>query len=365
MSGTSIAMPQTTGINLENPAMWANNTDTRIQLGYKFNQSLVSDGNNDLFQNYGSFDGLMALFNIDTALGLSASVGFYGYSNVNNYVSSPVFVEKDEQLLTGRSLYEGAGGITRAYFGASVSPLDFLSVGAKIFTNSGVIENIVQTEFDQGFAFSSNTTKSDAVGGVGYRFGANVNPISTLNIGMFYEPEATLDIESTVTYGSVFSEDTSFTGNNTYQLPASFGMGISYLTGKFLIGLDYQTSDFTGFSYNVLQNVTYNTYTNISLGVVRVGNRSRFADALDQFSYRFGIAYKDLYYSVGGTDIDEISGSFGVTMPIKGTAEIDFGISIGRRGNTSESLISETFGKLSVNISIGDTWFQPFERDYE
>ena len=51
LGGTSVAFPHATGINLSNPAMWSENEDTRIQLGYKFNQSLVSNQNQDLYQN--------------------------------------------------------------------------------------------------------------------------------------------------------------------------------------------------------------------------------------------------------------------------------------------------------------------------
>src|SRR5690606_16287144 len=58
LGGTSIAFPHKTGINLKNPAMWSENTDTRIQLGYKFNQSLVSNDSQNLYQNNGGLDGL-------------------------------------------------------------------------------------------------------------------------------------------------------------------------------------------------------------------------------------------------------------------------------------------------------------------
>ncbi|MER3330173.1 MAG: hypothetical protein RIF34_11385, partial [Candidatus Kapaibacterium sp.] len=78
-----------------------------------------------------------------------------------------------------------------------------------------------------------------------------------------------------------------------------------------------------------------------------------------------GASFKNHYFQVNGLAIDEYSGSFGLTIPIKGTAELDAAITFGQRGTTDSGLIKESFGKLSVNISIGDTWFQPFNRSYD
>jgi hypothetical protein len=365
LGGTAIAFPLGTGINLKNPAMWSENTDTRIQLGYKFNQSLVSNGSQNLYQNNGGLDGLLTVFNLDTALGASISTGFYSYTNVNSLISSPVSLTKNGESINGVTTYEGSGGITRVYFGFSIKPIDMLAVGAQIFGNTGVIESRIQSTFIENNSFGTYTESKDGLGGTGFRFGLMLEPVSNLRLGAFFEPSSSLSVENDLTFGSGLTDDTNFVTDKEYTLPSQFGLGASYLTGKFIIGVDYLSSDFSGFEYNKLSSVEYTNYSSFSVGAKRLGNDSPNAKGLDTWGYSFGINYKNNYYKLNGQEISEFSGAFGFTIPIKGTAELDATLTLGKRGTTDNGLIEETFGRFSVNISIGDTWFQPFNRSYE
>ena len=365
LSNTAIAFPHQTGINLENPAMWSENTDTRIQLGYKFNQSLVSNETQDLYQNNGGLDGLLTVFNLDTAMGASISMGFYSYTNVNSLIATPVLVTKNGESITGITTNEGAGGITRAYFGFSIKPIDMLSVGVQVFGNTGLIENRIQSVFNENNAFSTYTEIKDGIGGSGFKFGLALEPTANLRVGAYFEPASSFTIERDLTYGSGLVDDISFVSNSEFELPNNLGIGASYATGKFVFGLDYQTSDYSSFQYNSLSTVEYSNYNSYSLGILRVGNDSPNAKGLDTWGYSLGASYKNQYYTVNGFDITEMAASAGFTIPIKGTAELDAAFTFGQRGSTDNGLIKESFGRLSVNISIGDTWFQPFNRSYE
>lgn len=365
LGGTSVAFPHATGINLSNPAMWSENTDTRIQLGYKFNQSLVSNETQNLYQNNGGLDGLLTLFNLDTAMGASVSMGFYSYTNVNSLISTPVTVTANGETLSGVTTYEATGGITRVYFGFSIKPIDMLAIGAQVFGNTGLIKNSTQSVFYEDNAFTTYTEANDGLGGTGLRFGLMLEPISNLRLGAFYEPSTTLSVENDLTFGSSLVDDTTFSSSAEYDLPSTLGLGVSYLTGKFIFGLDFQTSDYSTFTYNTFDNIQYSTYNSYSLGIQRIGNNSPSAKGFDTWGYSLGASFKNHYFQVNGLAIDEFSGSFGFTIPIRGTAELDAAFTIGQRGTTDSGLIKESFGKLSLNISIGDTWFQPFNRSYE
>jgi hypothetical protein len=365
LSGTSVAFPHATGINLSNPAMWSENTDTRIQLGYKFNQSLVSNANQDLYQNNGGLDGLLTLFNLDTALGASVSMGFYSYTNVNSLISSPISVSANGESISGVTTYQATGGITRVYFGFSIKPIDMLAIGAQVFGNTGVIKNSTQSLFNEANSFTTYTDAKDGLGGTGLRFGLMLEPVSNLRFGAYYEPSSSLSVDNDVTYGSSLLDDTTFKSTSNYDLPSSLGLGVSYATGKFIFGVDYQTSDYSSFNYNMYNNIQYSTYNSYSLGIQRIGNNSPNAKGLDTWGYSLGTSFKNNYFKVNGQAINEFSGSFGFTIPIRGTAELDMALTFGQRGTTDSGLIKESFGKLSVNISIGDTWFQPFNRSYE
>lgn len=365
LGGTSVAFPHATGINLSNPAMWSENTDTRIQLGYKFNQSLVSNPNQNLYQNNGGLDGLLTLFNLDTAMGASVSMGFYSYTNVNSLISSPISVTANGESISGVTTYQATGGITRVYFGFSIKPIDILAIGAQVFGNTGVIKNSSTSTFNEANSFITYTDAKDGLGGTGLRFGLMLEPISNLRLGAYFEPSSSLTVDNELTYGSSLIDDTTFKSTAKYDLPSSLGLGVSYVAGKFIFGVDYQTSDYSTFKYNTYDNVQYSTYNSYSLGIQRIGNKSPNARGLDTWGYSLGTNLKNHYFKVNGIAINEFSGSFGFTIPIRGTAELDMALTFGQRGTTDSGLIKESFGKLSVNISIGDTWFQPFNRSYE
>jgi hypothetical protein len=63
-------------------------------------------------------------------------------------------------------------------------------------------------------------------------------------------------------------------------------------------------------------------------------------------------------------EINELSGSFGFSIPIVGNAFIDAGFTLGVRGVTDNGLVNEKFGRMTISISLGDYWFTPFKRDF-
>jgi hypothetical protein len=81
--------------------------------------------------------------------------------------------------------------------------------------------------------------------------------------------------------------------------------------------------------------------------------------------YSFGASYAQMYYNLNGQNINEISGSFGINMPIPGTGMIDASFILGQRGTTDFGLINEYFGRLLINLSIGDTWFKPIRKYFD
>jgi len=42
----------------------------------------------------------------------------------------------------------------------------------------------------------------------------------------------------------------------------------------------------------------------------------------------------------------------------------DIGLVLGTRGTTNDKLIQENFGRLFIDISVGETWFKRYKREY-
>ncbi|MFC2130790.1 hypothetical protein ACFLSQ_05100 [Bacteroidota bacterium] len=365
LAGTSIAFPMDHSINSLNPALWSHITKTRLMTGYKFNQSFMEDDeDNVLYQNNGKLSGISSIFVIDTSLGVAVSFGINPYSSVNYLISVPVDISYEGLNVTGRTLYEGKGGVSLAYLGGSYNILNNLSVGALAFATFGVINSTVSTSFNDENFFMSLTETENRFKGYGYRLGILYEPVEGFNLGAFTEQHQSFEFEKDLTYASEFQNDTSFVDNLELTLPNAYGAGISYLTGKFRIGADYKIYKLKELNFNQGPNTEFRNLQIFSIGFSRLGSQSLSAHFLDKATYNLGIGYKQLYYKINGQDIDEIYASFGMNIPVVGTSIIDASFTFGSRGTTSNSLVREYYGRLSVDISIGETWFKPFKREY-
>jgi hypothetical protein len=80
-------------------------------------------------------------------------------------------------------------------------------------------------------------------------------------------------------------------------------------------------------------------------------------------TYNFGSYYKYLYPRIDGGKINEYALSFGFEFPIVGSAAINAGFVFGARIPQASSLQKEYFGRMILEITLGETWFVPFRRE--
>lgn len=363
LAGTSIAYPSVTGINLKNPAMWSISDKTRLQVGYKFNQRMIDNSDQTLFQNNGGVDGLLALLKIDDDLGAAVSFGIFPYSHVNYLSRSEISSTVDDLEIKGNATYEGQGGLSAAYLGFAIMPIQDLAVGISGITTFGKISNNIFTEFYTAYSYNSINAIEQEVSGFGYRAGLSYLGIENLSFGMFIEQISELSVNVSQSFLSGIDTDTTLFSESAFEIPMSYGFGAAYKTGKFMIGADVSFQDFSAFTFNSGANTTFKNSMLMSVGVERLGSKNFTTDYLDKVSYKFGLGYKDLYYQIYGENINEIYGSFGMEFPLRGAAVIDAAVVIGTRGTTNNNLLLEGFGRLIVDISIGETWFKPFRLD--
>lgn len=371
-AGTAIAVPSTHAINLVNPAMWAFNELTRIQLGYKFQQNYIDSKENSLYQNFGAIDGLNIMFAIDTSLGLSAGFGLNAFSQVNYSIASGFSKTVDDLQVSGKLENSGGGGIKKIYFGASIKPLSFLALGITQNVYLGNIQRDALTFSNESYAHNSYTGRKNSFNGTNQKIGLNFI-YKDLSIGAYYENAANLRMNSELIFLSYYDlegtgssiVDTSFKENSKIEIPSSLGFGLSYKLNKFRISSDFYTQDFSDFTYNQSTNSTFNSLNSFTLGVERLGNKSSGAKGLDKFTYRFGAGYKDLYMQVNNIPITEQYLSLGFSAPFGKNSMFDFAFVLGTRGEINSPLVKEYFGRMYFNLSIGEQWFVPFKREFE
>lgn len=363
-SGTSIAMPSSYSINIVNPALVSFAENTRLQLGYRFNQNYERDDKSSLWQNNGGINGINIVFAFDTSRKIALALGMIPASKVNYLVSKNFIVPYNETEIHGTSSYKGSGGLSSIYLTLSSKIFQGLHLGGTIFGSFGPIDFTNEVTYDEIYNYSSYFNQKDYFTGLGYKLGLYYELPENLAIGAYFSDYGKLNVERTKTYGSDLVNDTSFTEKFSVNSPKSFGFGLSYLTGKFLIGADYKILNISNLNYGFSSDNKFKNSSEISFGLVRFGNPNKSADYGDRVTYKFGIGYSSLYYEIASTNINEMKLSFGMALPFSQTGILDLAFVLGQRGTTNNGLVSQYFGKMIIDFSIGEGWFRPFKREY-
>lgn len=367
MGGTTIAMPTPYGINVVNPALVGMATTTRIQLGYQFNQHVISntDGRSQA-QNNGEIDGLLALFSVDTSYGFGFSFGLVPYSTVAYDVQRNLSTDLDGSAITGVSQQTGTGGASLLHFSSSVRLFDRIYLGLGLGGMFGVIQYSDEVRLDGPFNVVASSQSYD-VRGFLYRIGTYIKVTDWLNVGAF--ASGGLDATVFVTRraagfsGAGTGFDTTQITRTETGMPKQVGFGISTPIGEGFIGADLALGDFTDVTINVRDDAGYGTGIRTSLGLTQPGSSSRSASWDKKIGYHAGLSFNKLYVTYKNQNINEYFVSGGVSFPLGGTAMVDTGIQLGSRSPLADDSISEFVGRLTVTVSIGETWFKPFSRD--
>lgn len=366
LGGTQIAVPSDYAINLANPAAWGIVKTTRLQGGFRFNQQSVSNSQATTGQNNGKLEGIATLFSIDTTLGVAASLGFFPFSSINYSLTTPTSVLAKGNTINGEIDASGKGGISAGYIGGAFKIVDNLSFGFSGVGLFGKSSSVVQTILFATDAFSSVNQRNDDFTGYGVKSGLLYSPMSNLLLGATFSSYSALHGTSQIRYSTLSSSqlasDTSFEQDFSTPMPTSFGLGASYKSGKFLFALDAEMQDFSSMNYRG-GRATFRSAQRLSFGISRLATFSPGTAFGDRIAFNLGGGYQQLYYTINGIGINEYFGSFGMQIPLGAGAMLDGAATIGTRGNTTNGLVQELFGRFSVTVGIGETWFKPFIRD--
>lgn len=373
LGGTQIAVPSNNSINVMNPALWSLVSTTRIQAGYRFNQNIVS-GNNDqeLWQNNGGLNGFSSLFNFDTTKKISAVLLLQPLSTVNYYMATPISVFNGSDTIRGKNSYKGSGGLSSLTLGLGTKTFDWLYLGASFDVIFGELQHNTYTVFTSDYTTNYTIKQLDDISTIGFKLGMYINPFEPLGIGFSYEyiGNTTIDSKSEYVYpvslGDVnqpLIDNSKVIRSIETSMPQYLGAGLSYnINNKVMLACDYLLGKYSTMNINKTSNVKFKDLKKISFGISKLGNPNYYAPLKEKFVYKLGAYYEDLYYSINDHDINEIGISAGLQWPLSRTANIDIALVFGQHGTTDFNLLKENFGRLIVDISLGDTWFKKRRR---
>lgn len=371
MGGSGLALRSNKTINPTNPAAFSS-IDTLSQIfefGFSGQVSRFEAGSKQQYNNDVNISYVGLAFPISKFMGLAA--GVQPLSNVGY----EYFIQEDlDNIGLSESLYSGLGGVSKAYIGLSIKLFNQLSLGANLnylfgsVTHNRAVNFPENTEYSSFYSYEKVTV--NAVHPVfGLQYALPLSDNSKLILGGTYEYKTSLNAKQDLSSLKELASITTITiASNVdkpiaIEMPEAFGFGLAYeLKDKLTVTGEYKLEKWSESEfYNVTD--TLGNKTRISAGVEYIPN---FIDRnyLKRIEYRIGGFYSTNYITGLGEDLYNFGMTFGFGLPLRyEKTRFNIAFELGQMKSSGGSLISESYGKVTINFSFNDYWF--FRRKLE
>ncbi|MBT8401214.1 MAG: hypothetical protein KJO98_12110, partial [Rhodothermia bacterium] len=270
--------------------------------------------------------------------------------------------------------FSGTGGLQKVDVGLGYNVGSGLAVGASVNFVFGLIDEFRLTSFDSGLFASTRISNATRVSGTSATLGVQSTARSLLRdedqlaVGAVFAFPMTLDGKKVLTIGESLDKDTLGTTSDVdMDFPWRLGVGAAYSPSrKVTIMAEGRFEPWSEFGANIplpgLEAGTDGPQDRLRLsGGVEIlpAGTDLFAPYLQQIAYRVGFFTDKSYVQpLPGEDLRSYGITGGLSFPtrIPGT-RIDINLEVGRRGNTDNGLVRETYYRIGVNVNIGERWF--------
>lgn len=396
MGGVSYGLRRSQSVNPGNPASYSKiDTLTMVfDVGVSGHLARLNDGTFERDFYNGNFDYVAMQFPLLRNMG--GSIGLLPYSKVGYNFGRT----RSQSNLISEESYRGTGGLSQIYVGLAWAPVKFLSFGANVsylfgnFSYSNVVSPVTSTG-----ALIAEAKNAYSIRDLKYDFGVQITHFidksSSVTLGAVYTPKVNA---SASVYDSemMFSSDpyqnpntlpSQIIKNDTlrsqsFQLPHTFGLGLTYMNDKLLVGIDGTYQLWKNVAYpSVLDGMTndnrYNNAFKVNAGVEYVIDKlSR--NFFERIRFRGGLSFANSYTNVsvynpqnstfvGVGGFKEYGVTLGFGMPFRdalsgrvSTLNIGFGYT--RQQPELSNMIRQDMFKITLNMNINELWF--FKRQF-
>lgn len=356
-----------THLNVLNPASYANQMLTSIQVGGTSNFYKLSSSTDTQKAQKTTFDYLVIGLPYSKKLGFSLGLlpqSTVGYRLVNDQLSTNNYAYR----------YNGSGGLNKVYFGAGYQLTSKLSVGMDFQYLFGSID-AKTTLLISNVQFSTREINNSNVTGVGLNFGLNyqskLNDKINYRTSFTFAPEMKLNSKNsrqiaTISFGADGTEIPASVNNidvadTKLVLPTKIAAGFGLGNRKWFVGADY-TFRGTGNQVNRFENysnVSYENSSKIAIGGFFIPKYDSYKNYFERVTYRAGFRYENTGLVINNTSIKDRALSFGFAFPITGTfSSLSIGSEWGTRGTSANGLIKENYFSVNVGLIFNDKWFK-------
>lgn len=366
MSGVAIEQ-DSIHMNILNPASFAAIRLTTFTMGGGYTGTKMKSDKGDASANRTTLDYLAVALPLGK---MGVGFGLLPYSSIGYNIES---LSSDPNGNNNR--LTGSGGLNKAFVALGYTIIPNLVVGADMQYNFGRINNS-NLEFLTSIPVGTKEENKSDLNGFSANFGimyqGKINKNLNYYSSLAYMPQSNLTSSTTRTISTV-QYDANFNLAivdaidselivKDIKIPEkiTFGVGIGK-SRKWLVGTQivYQNIGGSGNGVNDAKNVTYENYSNYSLGGYYVPNYNLFSKYYQKITYRAGFKYGKTGAIVNSKSIDEAGITLGFGLPSGGSmSNFNIGFELGRRGTTANGLIQENYGSFSVSFSLNDKWFR-------
>lgn len=396
MGGISYGLRRSQQVNPGNPASYSelDSLTFIFDLGVSAQLSSMSDGVNSRDFYNGNLDYIALQFPLFRNMG--GSVGLLPYSKVGYNFGNRRSLSDIQYLET----YRGTGGLSQVYFGAAWEPFKSLSIGANVsylfgnFSHSRISTPVTSNALisEGKNRFSIRELKYD----LGLQYSYNISNTKSITFGAVYSPQITTkaDVYSSVMnytsdpYQSPNLEPVQIISSDTlsgegFQIPQTFGAGLTYQTENFLVGVDgtyqlWKNSAYSSQLDGLTDNSRYNDLYRINAGAEYVIDPYS-QNFFNRIRFRGGISYSNSYINVsvsnpessqniGMGSYNEYGINIGLGLPFHDLrtghlSMLNIGFGYSRQDPNSQFMVGQDMFKISVNMNVNELWF--FKRQFE
>jgi len=379
MGGLSCGLRSGTNLNLQNPASLSGIDTLNFVFEVGGFEKITHFQTTDLQKTVNNLGFSYLALGFPVTKWWKASLGILPLSNV---AYSMTATESNPVMGTINYNFQGSGGVSQFFISSSISPIPYLSLGATFSYLFGPISHSRSLVIPaDSLYFSTRSVQAAIIGDVNLSYGAQVNiPLNKdyfVTLGGTFQGTSNLKAQSRTTlisYGTGLTDTLVYSENpnNSVILPMGWASGFTFgKKNKFTAGFDYRTQNWAESEFLGIKDSMANSHDYI-VGLEFIPNAFSLTRPLQRIRYRAGFRYSESYLQLRGSQLTELGITFGAGFPIldrtqRGTpptrSTLNIILELGKRGTVKNDLIRETFGSLTLQLSLHDYWF--IKRKYD
>ena len=383
MNGLGLGFREHNQVNYLNPASYSaiDSLTFIFDAGLSGQLTNFSENGQRINAKNADFEYAVAGFRVFKHVGVS--FGIVPFTNVGYNYSISDFLDGDRNT-TYTNTYNGSGGIHQVYVGAGWEFVKGLSVGANIAYLWGDIDRSVVNSYSDGYINTLSkyytATVSNYKLDIGLQYSFNLNKKNALAVGLTYGLGHKLNADPTCMVISTNSntgvaDTTSFTVNNGFELPTSYGAGLMWNhNNKLKVGADFTLQKWGGIKYPVYRIINdeqsyeltddyYSDRYKVTFGG-EFCNNEMSRSFFDRVRFRAGVSYATSYYKINGLDgPDEISASIGFGIPIINAYNNRSVLNVSGQWvhSSAKGMLTENTFRINVGITFNERWFMKWK----